>query len=141
MARGNQIATGVFVAGMSAAALACFALGVLRWESHDPVKFVCYLALAIAASFLRIKLPGVNGTLSVNFLFILLGVLELSFGETLLLGVAEVFVQSRWRSWKNLKPVHVIFNASQFSVGTAVAWSVYRLVTAHVLHGTGPLAL
>ncbi len=141
MTSSGQLGAKLYVAGLSALALGCFAAGFSHWESTDPIKFVCYLALAIAASFLKIKLPGVNGTMSVNFLFILLGVLELSFGETLLLGVAEVFVQSRWGSSKNLKPVHVIFNASQFSVGTAVAWSVYRLVTAHVLHGTGPLAL
>ncbi len=141
MARGSQIAAQVFVAGMSLLAFGCFALAFSQWYCHDPVKFVCYLALAIAASFLKIKLPGVNGTLSVNFIFILLGVLELSFGETLLLGIAEVFVQSRWRSSKNLKPIHVVFNASQFSVGTAAAYGVYKLVTHYVLHGTGPVAL
>jgi len=141
MARGNQVGANVFVAVMSAAAVGCFVLGVLHWECHDPVKFLCYLALAIAASFLRIKLPGVNGTLSVNFLFILLGVLELSLGETLLLGVAEVFVQSRWRSWKNLRPIHVVFNASQFAVGTAVAYATYRVVIHYASIASQPLAL
>src|SRR5947209_7824665 len=141
MARGNQAAANVFVAVMSTAASACFVLGILHWQCHDPVKFLCYLTLAIAASFLRIKLPGVNGTLSVNFLFILLGVLELSFGETLLLGVAEVFVQSRWRSWKNLKPVHVVFNAAQFAVGTALAYGTYRLVIRIGTIASEPLAL
>ena len=141
MARGGQFAAQVFVAGMSVLAFGCFALAFSHWYCHDPIKFVCYLALAIAASFLKIKLPGVNGTLSVNFIFILLGVLELSFGETLLLGIAEVFVQSRWRSSKSLRPIHVLFNASQFSVGTAAAYGAYRLVTHYVLHGPGPLAL
>jgi putative nucleotidyltransferase with HDIG domain len=141
MARGGQFAAQVFVAAMSVFAFGCFALAFSQWYCHDPVKFVCYLALAIAASFLKIKLPGVNGTLSVNFIFILLGVLELSFGETLLLGIAEVFVQSRWRSSKNLKPIHVVFNASQFSVGTAAAYGAYKLFTHYVLHGTGPVAL
>jgi putative nucleotidyltransferase with HDIG domain/diguanylate cyclase (GGDEF)-like protein len=141
MARGGQVGAQVFVAGMAVLACGCFALAFSRWNCHDPLKFACYLALAIAASFLKIKLPGVNGTLSVNFIFILLGVLELSFGETLLLGIAEVFVQSRWRSSKNLRPIHVIFNAAQFSVGTAAAYGTYRLVTQHLLHGYAPLAL
>ena len=141
MARAGQFAAEVFVAGMAVLAFGCFALAFSQWYCHDPIKFACYLALAIAASFLKIKLPGVNGTLSVNFIFILLGVLELSFGETLLLGIAEVFVQSRWRSSKNLKPIHVVFNASQFSVGTAAAYGAYKLVTHYVLHGTGPVAL
>ncbi len=124
---------------MAAAALACLGTGLCHWSSTDPAKFLCYVAVAIAVSFLRIKLPGVNGTLSVNFLFVFLGVMELSLGETLLLGIAEVFVQSRWRNWKNLKPIHVVFNASQFSVGAAVAYGAYRLFTAYVLRG--PIAL
>ena len=135
----GQVGARVFVAGMSAAAVSCFALALWNWHCNDPVKFVCYLAVAIAASFLKIKLPGVNGTMSVNFVFVLLGVLELSLGETLLLGAAEVFVQSRWRSSRNLKPIHVIFNWSQFAVGAALAYGVYRLITRYVLHG--PVAL
>ena len=141
MARGGQLGTTVFVAGLSAISCACFALGLMNWHCQDPVKFGCYLAVAVAASFLKIKLPGVNGTLSVNFLFVLLGILELSFGETLLFGVAEVIVQSFWNSSKQLKPIHIFFNASQFSVGTAVAWGTYRLLTAHVLRGAVPIAV
>lgn len=141
MASGGQVGARVFVAAMSAVAVACFALAFWNWRCNDPVKFACYLAVAIAASFLKIKLPGVNGTMSVNFVFVLLGVLELSLGETLLLGAAEVFVQSRWRSSRNLKPIHVIFNWSQFAVGAALAYGVYRLVTRYVLHGPGPVAL
>jgi len=47
----------------------CTALG-------DPVKFACYLLAALLASSLKVTLPGIDGTLSVNFLFTLLGILE-----------------------------------------------------------------
>jgi putative nucleotidyltransferase with HDIG domain len=140
MARGGQLGTNLFVAGLSAISCACFAVALAHWHCQDPIKFGCYLAVAVAASFLKIKLPGVNGTLSVNFLFVLLGILELSFGETLLFGIAEVIVQSFWNSSKQLKPIHILFNASQFSVGTAVAWGTYQLLTAHVLRGAVPIA-
>ena len=141
MARASQLGTNLFVAGLSAISCACFALALAHWHCQDPVKFACYLAVAVAASFLKIKLPGVNGTLSVNFLFVLLGILELSFGETLLFGIAEVIVQSFWNSSKQLKPIHILFNASQFSVGTAVAWGTYRLLTAHLLRGAMQVAV
>ncbi|HEX6504848.1 MAG TPA: HD domain-containing phosphohydrolase [Terriglobales bacterium] len=141
MARGDQLAASFFVAGMSAASVGCFAMAFAHWHSADPTKFLCYLAVAIAASFLKIKLPGVNGTMSVNFLFVLLGVLELSFGETLILGIAEVLVQSFWNSSKQMRPIHIVFNASQFSVGTAVAWGLYSLLTRGILHGAAGLAL
>ncbi|HET7206554.1 MAG TPA: HD domain-containing phosphohydrolase [Terriglobales bacterium] len=139
--KGSLAAANAFVAGMSAAALGCLALGWTHWHSDHPVKFFCYLALAITASFLKIKLPGVNATMSVNFIFVLLGVLELSLGETLVLGLAEVLVQSKWRSSKTVKPVHVLFNAAQFSVGTAVAYGTYTLATRSVLRGFEVVAL
>lgn len=125
---------------MALAALGCFYTALAHWQSTNPLKFFCYLAVALLASSLKIKLPGINGTMSVNFLFILLGVLELSFGETLVIGFAAVLVQSYWKS-SNLKPIHVIFNLSQLPVGTAAAYVVYQLVTAHVLHRSDPLAL
>ena len=78
--------------------------------------------------------------MSVNFLFILLGVLEMSFAETLVIGFAAVLVQSYWRS-SNLKFIHVVFNLSQLPVGTAAAYVVYQAVTTHGLHRSDPLAL
>ena len=78
--------------------------------------------------------------MSVNFLFILLGVLELSFGETLVIGFAAVLVQSYWKS-SNLKPIHVVFNLSQLPVGTAAAYVAYQFVTTHGLRRSDPLAL
>src|SRR5215472_5986698 len=80
----HPVGAKAFVAGMGAAAMVCVAFALTHWHSSDPVKFACYLAVALLASSLKIKLPGINGTMSVNFLFILLGVLELSFAQTLM---------------------------------------------------------
>jgi diguanylate cyclase (GGDEF)-like protein/putative nucleotidyltransferase with HDIG domain len=141
MARSGQLGANLFIAVMALAALACFALAFSYWQLSDPVKFCCYLAVALLASSLKIKLPGIDGTMSLNFLFILLGVLEMSFGETLAIGFAAVLVQSCWRSSNRLKPIQVLFNLSQLPVGTAAAYGIYRLLSRYLLHGPGPLAL
>src|ERR1700690_2998711 len=107
----RQLGAKLFITAMAMSAGFCFALAFVNWQSSDPLKFACYLLVALLASSLKIKLPGINGTMSVNFLFILLGVLELSFGETLVIGFAAVLVQSYWKS-SNLKPIHVLFNLS-----------------------------
>ena len=86
----RQLGAKVFIAAMALAALACFWIAFADWHSTDPIKFLCYVTVAFLASFLKIKLPGINGTMSVNFLFILLGVLEMSFGETVVIGFAAV---------------------------------------------------
>src|ERR1022692_3557747 len=136
----RQLGAEVFIAAMAFAALGCFWVALTSWQSTDPLKFFCYLAVALLASSLKIKLPGINGTMSVNFLFILLGVLEMSFGETLVIGFAAVLVQSYWKS-SNLKPIHVLFNLSQLPVGTAASYGVSKLVTTHGLPRNAPLAL
>jgi diguanylate cyclase (GGDEF)-like protein/putative nucleotidyltransferase with HDIG domain len=129
----------LLTAALALLALGCFAFAALHWRSSDPIKFVCYLAVALLASSLKIKLPGISGTMSVNFLFILLGVLELSFGETLVIGFAAVLVQSYWRS--NPKTIHVLFNLSQIPVGTAVAFGAHKLAATRIPHGSESLAL
>jgi putative nucleotidyltransferase with HDIG domain len=127
----------LFIAGLAFLAAGCSVYASLHWQSTDLLKFFCYMAVALLASSLKIKLPGVNGTMSVNFLFILLGVLELSFAQTLFIGFVAVFAQCYPRS-SNLKPIHVVFNLSQMPVGTAVAYGVFRLVSAHT---SGPVVL
>ncbi|MBZ5599318.1 MAG: diguanylate cyclase [Acidobacteriia bacterium] len=135
----SQSGAKLLTAALAFLALGCFIFATLHWRSSDPIKFVCYLAVALLASSLKIKLPGIRGNMSVNFLFIMLGVLELSFGETLVIGFAAVLVQSYWRS--HPKPIHVLFNLSQIPVGTAVAFGVYRLATSRIPHAEEPLAL
>jgi diguanylate cyclase (GGDEF)-like protein/putative nucleotidyltransferase with HDIG domain len=143
MTRGSsrQLGAEVFIAAMVLAAVGCFAIALANWRLEDPIKFLSYLTVALLASSLKIKLPGINGTMSVNFLFILLGVLELSFAETLVLGFAAVLVQSYWKSSSSLKPIHVLFNLSQLPVGTAASYGVYIFITTHGLHRNDPLPL
>src|SRR6202140_3433753 len=136
----RQLGAEVFIGAMALAAMACFWFAFAHWQSMDPIKFLCYLTVALLASFLKIKLPGINGTMSVNFLFILLGVLEMSFAETLVIGFAAVLVQSYWKS-SNLNAIHVIFNLSYLPVGTAAAYYIYQIVTTHGLHPHDPLAV
>src|SRR5215469_2885645 len=130
-----------FVAAMSLAACFCFGYAFLHWQSSDPIKFVCYLIAALLASALKVTLPGVVGTLSANFLFTLLGILELSLPETLLIGLAGVLAQFYWKPAGQLKRVQLIFNLSQVTVSSAVAYGTYKLVIVYVLHAPGPLAL
>src|SRR6202011_3418441 len=131
----------VFIALMAWAALGCFALALAHWQSSDPVKFACYLGAALLASSLKVSLPSIEGTLSVNFLFTLLGILELSLPETLLLGLVSTLAQFYWRPARRLKLVQLVFNLSQGTVSSAAAYVAYKLVSTFVLHGPGPLAL
>ena len=90
---------------------------------------------------LKSSLPGIEGTLSVNFLFTLLGILELSLPETLMIGLASTLAQFYWKPARRLKLVQLVFNLSQVTVSSAAAYGAYKLVVIYVLHAPGPLAL
>jgi putative nucleotidyltransferase with HDIG domain len=137
----RSIGARAFIAGMALMGLICFAMAFLHWQFSDPVKFSCYLIAALLASSLKVSLPGIEGTLSVNFLFTLLGILELSLPQTLVIGLASTLAQFYWKPARRVKLVQLIFNLSQVTVSSAVAYGAYKLVVIYVLHAPGPLAL
>src|SRR5215467_4833914 len=102
MAARSQFGARVFITAMTVAAVSCFVFAFLHGQSTDRVKFVCYLVAAMLASSLKVSLPGIEGTLSVNFLFTLLGILELSLPETLVLGLASTLAQFYWKPARKL---------------------------------------
>jgi diguanylate cyclase (GGDEF)-like protein/putative nucleotidyltransferase with HDIG domain len=104
-----------------------------HWQSADLTRFACYLAVAILASSLKVQLPGIDGTMSVNFLFILLGVMELSLPETLLIGCAATLVQSVWHARNRLDPVKVLFNVfGMMANASALCYVSYHCLDAKV---------
>src|SRR5438309_1469454 len=118
--------------------------GVLLYAAVYPTskniaQFICYLLIAILAARLKVHLPGITGTMSVNFLFILLGVLELSLPETLILGSAAVVVPCFYRDRPS--PIQVTFNLCASAFATAVAYDVYHLAIGEGWFRSHPLLL
>ena len=141
MSWARHIGARAYIAGMAFTASGCLVLSFFNWHSSDPVKFDCYLIAALLASSFKVSLPGIEGTLSMNFLFTLVGVLEMSLPETLLIGLVSTLAQFYWRPARRLKLVQLGFNLSHVTVCGAAAYGAYKLVAVYVLHGPGPLAL
>jgi diguanylate cyclase (GGDEF)-like protein/putative nucleotidyltransferase with HDIG domain len=117
------------ITGLLGAAVLAYSLS--HWQSTDVTRFICYLVIAILASGLKVQLPGIDGTMSVNFLFILLGVMELSLPETLVIGCAATLVQSVWQIRKRLDPVKIIFNvAGMMANASALTYVSYHWLSA-----------
>jgi diguanylate cyclase (GGDEF)-like protein/putative nucleotidyltransferase with HDIG domain len=108
------------------AGLATAIYGGLVWKIDDPAKAAAYLLTALLASRLKVELPEITGTISVNFLFILIGIAELSFSETLILGCSAILAQCLFlkRRWPKL--VQVIFNVSSAAVAIWAAYFTYH---------------
>src|SRR5215510_4703387 len=117
----------IFIALTAAIGVAVVAASLWHWHSDDVLRFFCYLAIAVFASSLKVRLPGIDGTMSVNFLFILLGVLELSLPETLLIGCSAALVQCLWRTNQSTSPEKIAFNVfSNMANAIALAYFAYH---------------
>jgi diguanylate cyclase (GGDEF)-like protein/putative nucleotidyltransferase with HDIG domain len=100
----------LFIGTTAAIGASVLAYALAHWESTGLERFACYLIIAVLSSGLKIQLPGIDGTMSVNFLFILLGVLELSLPETLIIGCTASLVQCLWQARQKIVPAKVVFN-------------------------------
>jgi diguanylate cyclase (GGDEF)-like protein/putative nucleotidyltransferase with HDIG domain len=130
----------LFIATTAAFGVWVLAHSMWSWHSADLPRFVCYLAIAVLASGLKIQLPGIDGTMSVNFLFILLGVLEMSLPETLIIGCTASLVQCVWAARKP-DPAKIVFNVFSM-MATAIALSYFTFHRLErVLGDSTPLLL
>src|SRR6266481_6810953 len=121
----------LFIGATAALGMWALAHALWHWQSVDLTRFVCYLVVAVLASGLKVQLPGIDGTMSVNFLFILLGVMELSLPETLLIGCLASLVQSVWQARNRLDPIKVIFNVlGMMANASALSYYSYHQLEA-----------
>jgi diguanylate cyclase (GGDEF)-like protein/putative nucleotidyltransferase with HDIG domain len=131
----------LFIALTAAAGSGVLVTALLHLHPNDYLKFGCYLVIAVLASTMKVGLPGIEGTMSVHFLFVLLGILELSLPETLAIGCVAALVQTLWRPAHPPKPVKVVFNVlSMTSNAICLTYFAYHL-SGGLLKNSTPLLL
>ncbi len=127
----------VFIALTATAGLAVTAFALLHWNSSNPLRFFCFLLIALLASGFKVDLPGIDGSMSVNFVLILLAILELSFPETLAIGCASSLLQCLWQVKHGRTPVKIIFNVfGMMAPAIAISFYAYHWLQAVLQHNT-----
>jgi hypothetical protein len=121
-----------YIATIGALATAVLAVVASRWNPEHLGHFVLFFALAMVASAMKIRLPGLKTSISLNFVFILIGIALFSFSETVLIGLGGALVQSLWRPLQRPKPVQIFFNGACLTVCTAAAFWASHTVPAFV---------
>jgi diguanylate cyclase (GGDEF)-like protein/putative nucleotidyltransferase with HDIG domain len=131
----------IFIAVTATAGVAVLVTALLHWQSTDLLKFGCYLLIAVLAATMKVRLPGIEGTMSVHFLFVLLGVLELTLAGTLVIGCAAALMQSLWKPKHPPELPKVIFNV--FSMTANAIYLTYWAyhVSTGLLKNSLPLLL
>ena len=124
--RNGNLGAGAFIGLVILAGTGVLLYGATHLNSGNIAEFICYLLVALLASRLQVALPAMADTLSVNFLFVLVGILDLSFTETLMLGCVGVIVQCF--NGERPRPVRIAFNISCSAISIALAYSAYHYV-------------
>ena len=130
----------LFIGATAALGMWALALALWHWQSVDLTRFVCYLLVAVLASSLQIQLPGIDGTMSVNFLFILLSVLELNLPETMVLGCTATLAQCLFGTRQKLVPIKIVFNVFSM-MANAIVLSYFAYHDLQRVLGAGTLPL
>ncbi|MGH9667818.1 MAG: HD-GYP domain-containing protein, partial [Bryobacteraceae bacterium] len=115
---GAVIATGALILGLS----------LWHWQSQDWARYLFYCGVALVASGMKVSLPGVTGTLSMNFLFVLIGIAELSQSETMLMGCLGMLVQTVLVTRKRPRPVQVLFSVASMACSIGASYQLYHLL-------------
>ncbi len=99
---------------------------LLHWHSDDTFRYACFLTVALFASVLKVHLPGIKATMSANFLFILVGILDLSYSETVLMGCLGGLVQTLWHAKPRPRPIQWLFNLANLALSISAAELVFH---------------
>src|SRR6516164_3996883 len=96
----------------------------------NPIYFArlaAFLLVACLAARLKVKLPGITGTMSVNLPFILVAVAEMSLAEALLVGCISNLVQCLPHGNQKFNGLRVAFNFCVMALAVQITRWVYGL--------------
>ncbi|MGA9978255.1 MAG: hypothetical protein WBQ08_06440 [Candidatus Sulfotelmatobacter sp.] len=117
----NTRLTQVFIGLMFVAAVAGTAWA--GWESHTLHGYyaLALLALSAVTSRMKVKLPGIDGNMSVNLPFLLTAVVSLSAIEAVAIASVATVVQCWPKPDAKFKPQQMVFNVSMMALASSVA--------------------
>jgi len=112
-----------------------------HWQSPNLIRFACYTALALFAARLKSPLPGITGSISVLFVFILFAIVELSLPEALVIGCGATLAQCYWRKLFQPRWEQVLFNVCSMAITVVVASDAYYSPWLQLGHLEAPVKL
>src|ERR1700733_2794544 len=122
----NTRLTKTFIGTMTLAAIAGTAYASLASHTLHPAFALAVLALAAATSRMKIKLPGIDGNMSVNLPFLLMAVVNLSALEAVLIASVSTIVQCWPKAGSKSKPEQMLFNVSMMAFATCMANMIWN---------------
>lgn len=139
----TAVRANIYIGLITAAGTAVLAFGLWDWHTTNWARYLFYCGIALLASRMKVSLPGVTGTMSMNFLFVLIAITELSRSETLLLGSLGMLVQCLFYAKQRPKLVQILVSVASVACSAAAAYQVYHepFLRAHALEAPTMLLL
>jgi signal transduction histidine kinase/ActR/RegA family two-component response regulator len=100
-------------------------VGMHTWPAPSTGFWICVVG-ALVSSHMKLRVPGITGTISVNDLFFLLAIIELDLSQALLIGCAGALTQSFFRAQQRPNPIHFLFNFANIAISLYTAWLVFH---------------
>ena len=99
-------------------AMGGIAAGAAAQALHDqnPVKVVLLAAIAVAVAGFKIRLPGILGTLSLNYVIILVALLTCNLGTGMLVALTSTLGQCLIHAKTTPRWVQVVFSVSAIAL-------------------------
>ena len=117
----------LYILCFGTAALGVVYLSVLAWQPAQLTQFLFLLICGIYGSNLKVHLPGVTGTLSVNYIFILTSVTELALPYTLAIGALSGMAQLYLAARKRPTAAQLVFTGSSMILSCGLTHLVYHV--------------
>ena len=105
-------------------------LAARSWSSANLTQFFIFLGLAALASTFKIRIPGIESTITPNFVFLLLATNVCQFSQVVAISLVAALVQSLWRSSKSQRLVQVAFSAAAVVLSATAAYELTHLLLA-----------
>jgi hypothetical protein len=117
----NSRRTHAFIGLMFAAGIAGAVWAGVHGHALHPTHALALLVFAAITARMKVKLPGVDGNMSVNMPFLLMAVVSLSAAETIAIACVSTVVQCWPKRGSQFKPEQMLFNVSMMAFATSVA--------------------
>lgn len=132
-----------FIGAMMLAA--AITAGYATFVSHALHTYFALAVLVLAAvtSRMKVKLPGINGNMSVNLPFLLTAVISLSSAEAVVVTLISTVVQCWPRKDAKFNPQQMAFNVSMMAFASCLASLMFHNLMFHEMfhemsHGGWP---
>src|SRR5437879_1454557 len=106
---------------------------VYLWKCDYPWLYLGFVLATLFTSALKVSLPGIKGTISVAYIFVLLSITRFSMPETVVLAVTSCLAQCFWRPKQQVKVVEASFTVASVAVAAYLSHLLY-----HTLGGETP---